>query len=175
MYDYVRLCLTICDYVWLCMTMYDNVWLCMTMYDFVWPCLTMYDYVWPCKIMCNYGALCIPFGPVWSHVTLLLNDNYDFFLCPEVTFWFFSSIHVILKKYFNNEMQDQAAIGFLQFVDVQLDLGFWTSLISSFGLIWRLKISFTLSGTTNNLTPPSGTVWSTSVALFELAPKTLFF
>ena len=37
---------------------------------------------------------------------------------------FFSSVHVILKIYFKNEMQDQAAIGFLQFVDVQLDLGF---------------------------------------------------
>ena len=110
-----------------------------------------------------------------GYITLLLNDNCDFYLCPEAIFWFFSFMHVILKIDFNNEMQDQAAIDFRQFVDVQLDLGFWLSLISSFGLIWRLKISFPLSGTTNNLTPPSGTVWSTSVALFELAPKTLFF
>ena len=79
-------------------------------------------------------------------------------MCPEATFWFFSFIHVILKKYLNHKMQDQAAIGFLQFVDVQLDLGFWISLISNFGLIWRLKIYFPLLGTPNNLTPPSGTV-----------------
>ena len=42
---------------------------------------------------------------------------------------------------------------------MQLDFEFGLSLISSFGLIWRLKISFSLSRTPNNLTPPLGTVW----------------